>query len=56
MTVFQQDSPNAYHLIDSIKLHYGAHTLAVDSSTHSVYVGYASLVVRPRIAVFQPLP
>ena len=56
LAVFQQDSPDAYHLIDSVKLHYGAHTLAVDFSTHSVYVGYASLVVRPRIAVFQPLP
>ena len=56
LVVFQQDSPDGYHMIDTVKLHYGAHTLAVDSATHFVYVGYASLGVRPRVAVFQPLP
>jgi YVTN family beta-propeller protein len=56
LVVFQQDSPDRYHMIDSVKLHFGAHTLAVDSATHFVYVGYASLVVRPRVAAFQPLP
>jgi YVTN family beta-propeller protein len=55
LVVFQQDSPDTYHMIDSVKLHFGAHTLAVDSATHFVYVGYASLVVRPRVAVFQPV-
>jgi YVTN family beta-propeller protein len=56
LVVFQQDTADGYHMIDSVKLHYGAHTLAVDSTTHFVYVGYASLGVRPRVAVFQPLP
>jgi YVTN family beta-propeller protein len=56
LVAFQQDSPDAYHMIDSVKLHFGAHTLAVDPATHLVYVGYASLLVRPRVAVFQPLP
>jgi DNA-binding beta-propeller fold protein YncE len=56
LVVFQQDSPDAYHMIDSVKLHYGAHTLAVDPVTHIVYVGYAGLVVRSRVAVFQPIP
>ena len=56
LVAFQQDSPDGYHMIDSVKLHFGAHTLAVDPATHIVYVGYASLVVRPRVAVFQPLP
>jgi|HubBroStandDraft_2_1064218.scaffolds.fasta_scaffold115464_2 YVTN family beta-propeller protein len=56
LVVFQQDSPDGYHMIDSVKLHFGAHTLAVDSATHFVYVGYASLGVGPRVAVFQPLP
>jgi YVTN family beta-propeller protein len=55
LTVLQQDSPNAYRIIDSVRLHYGAHTLAVDPATHILYVGYASLAVRARIAVFQPL-
>jgi DNA-binding beta-propeller fold protein YncE len=56
LVIFQQDSPDGYHLIDSVNVHYGAHTLAVDSTTHFVYVGYASLGVRPRVAVFQSLP
>jgi YVTN family beta-propeller protein len=56
LVAFQQDSPDTYHMIDSVKLHYGAHTLAVDAATHSVYVGYASLIVPARVAVFQPLP
>jgi DNA-binding beta-propeller fold protein YncE len=56
LVVFQQDSPDGYHVIDSVKLHFGAHTLAVDPVTHFVYVGYASLLVRPRLAIFQPLP
>jgi YVTN family beta-propeller protein len=55
LTVLQQDSPNAYRIIDSVRLHYGAHTLTVDPATHTLYVGYASLAVRARIAVFQPL-
>jgi YVTN family beta-propeller protein len=54
MSVIRQDNPDSYHLLDSIKLHYGAHTLAVDPTTHDVYVGYASLLVQPRVAVFSP--
>jgi len=54
LVVLQQDDPNSYHEIDSIKLHYGAHTLAVDPATHWLYVGYAGLAVRARVAVFAP--
>jgi YVTN family beta-propeller protein len=56
MTVIQQGSPDTYKVLDSIDLHYGAHTLAVDPVTHDVYVGYASLLVRSRVAVFSPPP
>jgi YVTN family beta-propeller protein len=56
LVVFHQEAADTYRMIDSVKLHFGAHTLAVDPATHSVYVGYASLGVRPRVAVFQPLP
>jgi YVTN family beta-propeller protein len=52
MTVIQQSSPDAYQVVDSIKLHYGAHTLVVDPVTSNVYVAYASLLTRPRVAVF----
>ena len=55
MTVIQQVSPDIYRILDSIKLHYGAHTLVVDPGTSNVYVGYASLLVRSRVAVFSAL-
>jgi len=54
LVAIQQDDPNRYHVIDTIHLHYGAHTLAIDLKTHALFVGYASLVVNPRVAVFVP--
>jgi YVTN family beta-propeller protein len=56
LVVIQQDEPNKYQVIDTIHLHYGAHTLALDLKTHALFVGYASLVVNPRVAVFTPHP
>jgi DNA-binding beta-propeller fold protein YncE len=56
LAVIHQDTSGTYHVLDSIKLHYGAHTLTVDPRTHALYVAYASLLVRPRIAVFAPRP
>jgi hypothetical protein len=52
LVVIQQDAADSYHVLDSISLHYGAHTLMVDPATHRVYVAYASLLVQPRLAVF----
>ena len=54
LSVIQRDGPDAYRKLEDVKLHYGAHTLAVDPLTHRVYAGYASLFVAPRVAVFQP--
>jgi DNA-binding beta-propeller fold protein YncE len=54
LTVIQQDSPDAYRVLDKIHTHYGAHTLVVDPGSHKVFVGYASLLTHPRIAVFSP--
>ncbi len=54
LVVIQQDEPNKYRILDTVHLHYGAHTLTVDPGTHALYVGYAGLVVNPRIAVFIP--
>jgi DNA-binding beta-propeller fold protein YncE len=56
LVVVQQETPEAYQVIDSVSLHYGAHTLAVDPTTHWLYVGYASLIARSRVAVFAPRP
>jgi DNA-binding beta-propeller fold protein YncE len=55
LTVIQQDGPDAYRVLDEIRTHYGAHTLALDPVSHRVFVGYASLFVHPRIAVFSPV-
>jgi DNA-binding beta-propeller fold protein YncE len=52
LVVIQQEPAGSYRVLDTISLHYGAHTLAVDPVSHSLYVGYASLVTHPRIAVF----
>ena len=54
LIVIQQDEPSKYRILDTVHLHYGAHTLTVDPTTHTLYVGYASLVVNPRVAVFSP--
>ena len=56
LTVIQQDGPNVYRVLDEIHTHYGAHTLAVDPVSHKVFVGYASFLAHPRVAVFSPLP
>jgi DNA-binding beta-propeller fold protein YncE len=55
LNVIQQDGPDIYRTLDEISTHYGAHTLTVDPTTHRVFVGYASLLAHPRIAVFSPL-
>jgi YVTN family beta-propeller protein len=55
LSVIQQDSPDSYRRLDQIRLHYGAHTLAVDPATHKVYVAYASLLLPARLAVFAPV-
>ncbi len=52
LSVVQQAPSDAYTTMDTIKLRYGAHTLAVDPVTHRVFVGYASLLTNPRIVVF----
>jgi DNA-binding beta-propeller fold protein YncE len=52
LTVVLQRGPDSYKVVESIKLHYGAHTLAIDPATHNLYVGYASLLVPARVAVF----
>jgi YVTN family beta-propeller protein len=56
LVVIQQDEPNKYRILDTVHLHYGAHTLTVDPTTHAIYVGYAGLIVNPRVAIFIPRP
>jgi YVTN family beta-propeller protein len=54
MSVIQEEAPNTYRIIDTMRLHYGAHTLAIDPATHRIYAAYLSLFVPPRLAVFAP--
>jgi len=54
LVVIQQDEPDRYKVLDTVHLHFGAHTLTVDLATHALYVGYAGLFVDPRVAVFSP--
>jgi YVTN family beta-propeller protein len=56
LVVIQQNEPNGYKVLDTVHLHYGAHTLTVDLATHVLYVAYAGLFVDPRVAVFIPRP
>jgi YVTN family beta-propeller protein len=56
MSIVQEDAPNTYRILDTVRLHYGAHTLAIDPATHRVYVAYLTLFARPRLAVFTPRP
>jgi DNA-binding beta-propeller fold protein YncE len=52
LTVVQQAGADSYQIMGNVHLHYGAHTLAFDPATGRLYVGYASLLVPPRLAVF----
>ncbi len=56
LTVVHQRNGDLYDVIDSVRTHYGAHTVAVDPGTHNVFLAYASLFVPPRIAVFTAKP
>jgi DNA-binding beta-propeller fold protein YncE len=55
VVIVEQEGPDNYRVLEEIRTHYGAHTLTVDPASHRVFVGYASLLVQPRIAVFSPV-
>ena len=52
MTVVRQTTADSYQVTDNLYTHFAAHTLAVDLASHQIFVGYASLFIQPRIAVF----
>jgi YVTN family beta-propeller protein len=54
VSVTEQVGADAYRNLDIVSTHFAAHTLTIDPRTHKVYVGYGSLAVPPRIAVFSP--
>ena len=54
LSVVNQATADTYHVVDSIYLHFNAHTLAIDPVTHRLFVGYSSFVFPPRVAVFTP--
>jgi YVTN family beta-propeller protein len=54
LSVVNQAAADTYHVVDSNYLHFNAHTLAIDPVTHRLFVGYSSLAIPPRLAVFTP--
>ena len=52
LSVTQQDTPDRYHPLGAVKLHYGAHTLAVDSRGN-VYVAETNW--GRRVQKFEPV-
>ena len=52
LTVIRQIDADTYEVVERIRTHFGAHTLAVDPVEHTVYLGYASLFTPPRVAIF----
>ncbi len=56
MTILQQDAPESLRVVETIRTHFGAHTLAVDPATHRIYLGYAGFFIAPRLAVFEAIP
>lgn len=56
MTVIEQNGQDSYRILDNIHTHLLAHTLVVDPQSHRVFVTYAALLSKPRIAVFSPKP
>src|ERR1700730_10470281 len=54
LSVVNQATSDAYHVVDSMYLHFNAHTLAIDPVTHRLFVGYSSIAIPPRLAVFTP--
>lgn len=56
VTIIEQDAPDLYRVVDTIHTHYGAHTLAYDPSARTLFVGYAALLVAPRLAMFTIAP
>lgn len=54
LSIVNRATADTYDVIDSIYLHFNAHTLAIDPVTHRLFVGYSSLVIPPRLAVFTP--
>ncbi len=56
MTVIEQNGQDTYRVLDNVHTHLLAHTLVVDPQSHRVFVTYAALLSKPRIAVFSPKP
>ena len=54
LSIVNRASTDTYEVVDSIYLHFNAHTLAIDPVTHRLFVGYSSLAIPPRLAVFTP--
>jgi hypothetical protein len=46
----------SYKVLNTVRVHYGAHALILDRATYVPYVGNAGQVVNPRVSVFRSSP
>lgn len=55
LTIIEQETPDAYRVLDTVDLAFNAHTLAVNPANHDVIVAYGGYGAAPRLALFKPV-
>lgn len=56
LTVIHEDSPNAYHVVQTVKTVEGARTMTIDPRTHTIYIVSAKFGAPPAPTAAQPHP
>jgi hypothetical protein len=56
MSVFHQDTPDKYTLVENVKTQTGARTMAIDQKTGSAYLSVAEFGPRPEPSPGNPPP
>jgi len=56
LTVIHEDSPNAYHVVQTVPTMQGARTMELDPRTHTIYTVSAKFGPRPAPTAAQPHP
>lgn len=56
LSIFHEDAPDSYSLVDKVKTRIGARTMALDHKTGRVYLAVADLGPRPAPTIEKPHP
>ncbi len=56
VTVIRQDAPDKYSVVETVSTKRGAHTIALDETTHQLYLPTAQLGPPPAAAAHRPHP